>query len=201
MGAGIESPYEAFAPEYRAKLARGVARMIARYTWHWFSTHTFIVDVKPAYALRCYEVWIARLNEASNSRSRARVAPGSAAKAAKRRKVPGDSSASYVCALEWTDNGRAHLHSAVRFADETSWQALSRVRWCDKWERLGHRCGMARIYLQRGRASSYLAKELGKGAVFILGGPFVRGLGRRTPDSLVRTAEALRSQELPGRGA
>lgn len=174
--------------------------------WHWFTTHTMTADVTPARAVRLFEAWIARLNAACsaparNSRKRARVATGSAKRngvtsAPASSKAPdsgvdrkGQSAGrtkpvvSYVLAVEWTQAGRVHLHAAVSFAVFAShqsrgsdWEALSRKDWCDRWERMTHRCGMARIYLQRGRASSYLAKELGKGGVFILGGPFARRL-------------------------
>jgi hypothetical protein len=83
----------------------------------------------------------------------------------------------WVLAAEWTKAQRVHLHAVI---SGDGLDRLPRRRWGTRWESLGLSCGMARIFAQRGRASEYLAKEIGKGGVFVMGGPFARRLAVHT---------------------
>ena len=185
MPAGIVTLADSRHPEYRRALPRSVARFIDRAAeWHWFTTHTFSRDLSPDKALRYYEVWMARLSASLPNTQRRQLrrrksdGPGPGGGDApeldartRRRGKP-----SYVVAIEWTRGGRVHLHSVI---SEDRLVASRRTRWARRWESLGPVCGMARIELPRGRASDYLAKEIGKGGVFCCGGPFARAFRQR----------------------
>ena len=119
--------------------------------WVWFTTHTFVQDPSPKLALHFYDRWYARLNEAC--RQKAKRAPRARA----------------AVAIEWTYRERVHLHSVIR---ARGLEAFSRLRWQHRWEGIASRwTGMARVHsAMQGRASSYLAKYLGKGGFLVLRG-------------------------------
>lgn len=105
--------------------------------WVWFTTHTFKADVSPDRALRLLDRWLARLAEACRQKSR--------------------SPPELRCAIavEWTCRARVHLHAAV---SAQGLEALRRILWRHRWERLDVVCGMARVHSAKDRASAYLAK-------------------------------------------
>jgi hypothetical protein len=202
----IENVADAHHEVYRVKLPREVARYIDSLSWDWFTTHTLIRNVRPDVAVRAFEIWVARLSEAcANSQRRQHAGPGplvvdmasgqkswtgqlrgSPAVPRSENDQPkvarglctrtGTGLLRWALATEWTKAQRVHLHAVI---SGDGLDRLPRRRWSTRWESLGSSCGMARVFAQEGRASEYLAKEIGKGAVFVLGGPWARRLAVR----------------------
>jgi len=119
--------------------------------WDWFTTHTFKQDASPKLALRFYDIWLARLSEAC------------------RQKAKRHAHTRAAVAVEWTTNDRVHLHSVIR---ARGLQAYSRLRWQHRWEGIASRwTGIARVHAANdARATSYLAKYMGKGGILTLRG-------------------------------
>lgn len=127
--------------------------------WAWFATFTFKRDVPPDAAVRLYDKWHGRLSEALRT-------SGHLHDASRRTRAH----VRAVLAIEWTTQGRVHLHAVLRAPGLGD---LRRQRWRHRWEGLDSACGMARIHdALSGKASRYLGKYCGKGGSLVLRGDF-----------------------------
>lgn len=151
LSLGFEFPAESVNPRARALREAWSDYLNAGGPWDWFTTHTFKQDASPRLALRFWDVWFARLSEACRQKAKRR--PNTRA----------------AVAIEWTTNQRVHLHSVIR---ARGLQAYSRLRWQHRWEGIARNwTGIARVHSANdSRATSYLAKYMGKGGFLVLRG-------------------------------
>lgn len=135
--------------------------------WNWFATLTFKEDVSVERAEKLARRWLARLAEAT------------------RQKSQSDPKLQSVTAIEWTCQGRVHIHIVI---EAQGLDGHRRLRWQHRWEELDRVCGMARVFPASEAASAYLGKYLGKGGVITLSGLSPNGMPLRYETRQSRTS-------------
>jgi len=137
----------------------------------WFATFTFEYDVSEEAAVSMFRRFAKRLAQSLKDKT-------------------GIQMLRWVLALEWTSEGRVHLHVIL---NSPGLETLPRKRWMKIWERMSRACGWSRIYPATRKAIPYSVKYAGKGGLLEFGGAL--------PGCRRRYREASTPQSFPARDA
>ena len=130
-------------PKYVLRRAWG--EFVARWTWEWFATFTFVHGTHPERALKLYGVWCSKLSrELYGPRWHKRPPYG----------------VSYVVAVEFQKSGQIHLHALLCDVGDAR-----RLTWMDNWLDLDDLAGFPRIFPVQNKdaVSNYVTKYVTKG--------------------------------------
>ena len=158
-----------FSPNSSRYISHGWGRFIARYTWDWFVTLTFVgslrgtdrssdtrelvsstySDVHPERAEKLFRLWVSMLNREVYGRRWWKRSP---------------KGVRYIVGVEWQRRGIIHCHALLAGVEGPRGLADWRV-WKERWKNLDPVCGIARIEVPHDSTATanYVAKYVAKG--------------------------------------